>query len=52
MIVGGGAGGCGMANKFVSKFGTGEVDVIEHYALLPATLDLGRGRGQNIGSVW
>ena len=29
VIVGGGAGGCGTANKFVSKFGTGEVGVIE-----------------------
>ena len=29
VVVGGGAGGCGTANKFVSKFGPGEVCVIE-----------------------
>ena len=29
VIVGSGAGGCATANKFVSKFGTGEVGVIE-----------------------
>ena len=29
VVVGGGAGGCGTANKFVNKFGPGEVAVIE-----------------------
>ena len=29
VIVGGGAGGCGTASKFASKFGQGEVCVIE-----------------------
>ena len=29
MVVGGGAGGCGTANKFASKFGAGEVAVID-----------------------
>jgi len=29
VVVGGGAGGCGTANKFVKKFGPGEVAVIE-----------------------
>ena len=29
VVVGGGAGGCGTASKFVSKFGYGEVAVIE-----------------------
>ena len=29
MVVGGGAGGCGAANKFASKFGEGEVAVID-----------------------
>lgn len=29
VVVGGGAGGCGTANKFVSKFPKGEVCVIE-----------------------
>ena len=28
VVVGGGAGGCGTANKFVGKFGKGEVCVI------------------------
>ena len=28
VVVGGGAGGCGTANKFVDKFGPGEVCVI------------------------
>ena len=29
VVVGGGAGGCGTASKFVNKFGSGEVAVIE-----------------------
>ena len=29
VVVGGGAGGCGTANKFVNKFGPGKVAVIE-----------------------
>ena len=29
VVVGGGAGGCGTANKFASKFGAGEVAVID-----------------------
>ena len=29
VVVGGGAGGCGTANKFASKFGEGEVAVID-----------------------
>ena len=29
VVVGGGAGGCGTASKFVNKFGSGEVGVIE-----------------------
>ena len=29
MVVGGGAGGCGTANKFATKFGAGEVAVID-----------------------